>query len=334
MRRAALLAALVTTAGLVCGPSGCGSGDDSGVAAPTGDAAVLAPLPKLPSTLDLKAVWGTSSTSVWAVGSGGTIVQYDGTDWNYAELAAPPDGGEIESLTGVDGASNDDVWVTGDQGSVLHWNGKKWSIVSNTPNTVLLQVWVGSSSNVWAVGLDTNLLGGGYVTHWDGTAWQDSDDSSTTSFWQVWGSGPDDVWLVGDSIDGSGVALRGSPTVPFNTSGYAGPALRAVWGSGPDDVWVAAYTGDITHWDGTSWTSTPSAVPTASLLGMHGVAKGDVWAVGNGGIAEHFVDGKWVATDTGTTKPLWALWGDGPSDVWAVGGGGTVLRWNGQAWVR
>ena len=35
--------------------------------------------------------------------------------------------------------------------------------------TVLLQMWVGSPTNVWAVGLDTSLAGNGYVKHWDGT---------------------------------------------------------------------------------------------------------------------------------------------------------------------
>ena len=232
MRRAALLAAPLVLAGLVCGQSGCGSGDDSGVPVPGTPGAPLTPLPVLDAKIDLKAIWGASATDVWAVGSNGTIVHYDGTSWTNQKS------GVTENLTGIDGTSNKDIWVTGDQGSVLHWNGKKWSIVSTTPMTVLLEVWVGSSTNVWAVGLDTYLAGAGYVKHWDGTTWVDGDDSSTTSFWQVWGSGSDDVWLVGDAPDGTGVALRGTPIaavdagLPFDTAGYAGPAPAGRLGLG------------------------------------------------------------------------------------------------------
>lgn len=330
MTRAALLAALLITTGGA--QLGCGSGDDSAIPVPGTDGAPLGPLPSLDKTLDLKAVWGAGANDVWAVGSNGLIVHYNGTSWTNQKS------GVTENLTGIDGSSNHDIWVCGDMGSVLHWDGKTWSVASSTPMTVLLQVWVGSPTNVWAVGLDTYLAGAGYVKHWDGTSWVDGDDASTTSLWQVWGSGPDDVWLVGDAPDGTGVALRGAPNVPaeagylFDTAGYAGPPLRGVWGSGPNDVWVAAYSGDITHWNGTAWTSTPSAVPTASLLGMHGSAKDDVWAVGLDGLAEHFVNGKWVQTETGTKSTLWSLWSDGPNDVWVVGGAGTVLRWDGSEW--
>ena len=328
MRGAALLAALLVANG---GLYGCGSGDDASIPVPGTDGAPLSPLPSLDPKLDLKALWGTSANDVWAVGSNGLIVHYDGHTWT------PEKSGVTENLTGIDGSSSTDVLVCGDAGSVLHWDGKTWSIATSTPMTVLLQMWVGAPTNVWAVGLDTSLAGNGYVTHWDGTAWAEAEVTTATSLWQVWGSGPEEVWLVGDAIDGSGTALRGLAAdagYVFDTVGYAGPPLRAVWGSSPSDVWVAAYSGDLTHWDGTSWTSTPSAVSTASLLGMRGSSKDDVWAVGLEGVAEHFVNGKWVKSETGTKNTLWSLWADSPNDVWVVGGAGTVLRWDGSEWVR
>jgi hypothetical protein len=35
---------------------------------------------------------------------------------------------------------------------------------------------------------------------------------------------------------------------------------------------------------------------------------------------------------TGTTQPLYALWGRGADDVWSAGHEGTIVHWDGRAW--
>ena len=65
---------------------------------------------------DLNAVWGSSATDVYAVGSSGTILHFDGNAWQ----AIPS--GTTATLYGVGGSSATDVYVTGD-GTILHYDG-------------------------------------------------------------------------------------------------------------------------------------------------------------------------------------------------------------------
>src|SRR5262249_27816784 len=81
VRGAARLAALLPALAAIGGLHGCGSGDAAAIPVPGTDGAPLSPLPSLDPKLDLKALWGTSATDVWAVGANGAIVHYDGKTW-------------------------------------------------------------------------------------------------------------------------------------------------------------------------------------------------------------------------------------------------------------
>jgi hypothetical protein len=284
----------------------------------------------IPTTESLRAVWGSSSSDVWAVGSNGAIVHFDGATWRLSNS------GSTENLTGVMGTDPENVWVTGDGGSVLFWNGLAWSAVSQVNGTTLLAVWVNGASDVWAGGVDWGGGTGsaGYARHWDGTMWIDSDVPGTTGVWELWASGPHDVWMVGDSASTTGIVLRGegSTANPFDTAAYDGPQLRGIWGAAKDDVWVAPYQGAVEHWDGSAWSAMPTTPAGVSLLGVGGTASNDVWTVGLGGVVFHYDGGAWSPSPTGTTAPLSSIWSQSATDAWVVGATGTVLHWNGTAW--
>jgi hypothetical protein len=69
--------------------------------------------------------------------------------------------------------------------------------------------------------------------------------------------------------------------------------LKSVWGAPSNggtaskDVWAVGEVGTILHWDGTSWSESPS----------------------------------------GTNEDLADVWGSGAHDVWAVGYSGNILHW-------
>jgi hypothetical protein len=82
--------------------------------------------------------------------------------------------------------------------------------------------------------------------------------------------------------------------------------------------------------DGWCWTNPlPQGNP---LRGAWGFSASDVWAVGDGGAAVHFVGTGWSGTTSGTANDLRAVWGFTPSDVWAVGANGTIVHWDGNGW--
>jgi hypothetical protein len=96
-----------------------------------------------------RAVWGSSGNDVFAVGSRGTIVHYDGTAWS------PMNSGSDAELLGVWGSSSSDVFAVGYSatgGTILHYNGTTWSTMASGSAANLCGVWGNSGSDVFAVG--------------------------------------------------------------------------------------------------------------------------------------------------------------------------------------
>jgi len=90
-------------------------------------------------------VWGSSSTDVFAVGSGGVNIHYDGTEWS--RMNAPARDGD---LLGIWGKSGQDVvavgdrnwWGPGNSGTdVLRYDGTSWRVEPSMTGQALFSVW-------------------------------------------------------------------------------------------------------------------------------------------------------------------------------------------------
>ena len=142
----------------------------------------------------LSAIWGSSATDVFAVGLYGTILHYDGTAWSAMDSGTPI------GLSGVWGSSATDVFAVGSGGIILHYDGTNWSAMDNGTTTDQLdRVWGSSSSDVFAVCF------GGTILHYDGTNWSAMDSGTTDHLYGVWGSSATNVFVVG--FGGTGVDL-------------------------------------------------------------------------------------------------------------------------------
>ena len=96
----------------------------------------------------LNAVWGTSGDDVYAVGSGGVMLHYNGTDWSEVE---PNSWIDFQSIYGN---SRGNIYAVGD--SVSHYNGSEWTeIGGEIPSELgyrMTDVWVSGSNDVYMVG--------------------------------------------------------------------------------------------------------------------------------------------------------------------------------------
>ncbi len=108
---------------------------------------------------NLYGVYGFAANDVWAVGATGTVLRYDGVNWNIV-----PSGTAI-GLRAVWGASADDVWMVGEGGVVLHWDGAALTKVVIDTLQTLTAVWGSGPDDVTVVGSR------GVAFHWDGSAW-------------------------------------------------------------------------------------------------------------------------------------------------------------------
>jgi hypothetical protein len=200
-----------------------------------------------------------------------------------------------------------------------HWNGAAWAIVSS-PNGLPAaggNVWenyltgatCSSSSDCWAVGyaLTGTFAYQTLIQHWDGTSWQIVPSPTTNLarshyLHKVTCSSASDCWAVGYYDGGSGFLQNlilhwNGNSWSIVASPNAGTARRnmllgvtcsetaSCWATGIYADPIGYNTTLILHWDGTSWSLTPS--PNA-VSGQDNVVGGvtcasayDCWTVGN-----------------------------------------------------
>lgn len=56
------------------------------------------------------------------------------------------------------------------------------------------------------------------------------------------------------------------------------------------------------------------------MFSVYGFSGSDVYAVGDAGLILHYDGAAWTRIESGTTQPLFGLWGASGDDVWIVGG--------------
>jgi hypothetical protein len=151
----------------------------------------------------------------------------------------------------------------------------------------------------------------------------------------VWGCGTDKP-LASETRDSA--AIGGSGGVAGSTDGGASGAAVAGSdaGDGPggqtDALDASAANAEAGACPSGGWCSSSPQPGVIDLNGVWGSGPDDVWAVGAGGVIDHWNGSAWSIVDSATTQGLVGVWGSGPDDVWAVGTGGVIDHWNGTVW--
>ena len=268
----------------------------------------------------LHGVWGSSSDNVFAVGDGGTIIHFDGSDWSTQTSNT------TNNLKGVWGISGTEVYAVGASGKILKTVnvGTTWSSMSNT-SSGLNAIWGSSSTDIFAVG------DSGTIRHYDGATWSSMSSNTTVKLLGVWGNSSTDVYAVGNShMDGywKRTVLHYNGTNWQMEETANGVTLMSSWGEA-DDMWAAGSFGGILRYDGIDWKQTGG--PTESTLNaMWGESGGDIFAVGYAGVIAQYDGTEWCVRKSETGSDLYGLWGASSTDVFAVGDNGTVLAYSGD----
>jgi hypothetical protein len=315
------------------------------------------------SAQTLMSVHGSSSSNVWAVGSGGTVLHKGDGGWT---ASLPQSSAVTATLYSVWGSGPNDVWAVGADAGVMHSDGSAWTPVAQGMGP-LFYVHGTGPSDVWVVGpLDTK--------HWDGHSWSERAthlDAGLTfvyartagDVWgatadgalyrwapatgwswayqlqnvsdlppgfhvSIWASGPNDVYAGGW---GPGAHFDGGTWGPLPKKTTLGPGsdlndLAHVWGTGPNNVYVDEGNGEVFIWDGSGTWQFIQSIGGYTPIGIDGSGPNDVWMIDRSYAKVHHWDGtQWTASQL-PTSGLYALTVTDPHHVWAVGTNGQILR--------
>ena len=299
-----------------------------------------------------------SPTEAYAVGLGGTIIEYDGQFWS--EPPGPDTNvtwfglhGDIDTLVMVGSAGHISVtgggtltnvesptsanlhdvhsadgqswWAVGDGGTLLKGTGTSWSAVGSPTVADLYGVYVSSQDSAYAVGSQ------GTVLHYDGLAWSPvlgvPQVLGSATFRSVYVDAEGKATIVGDG----GILAEGNFDSGFV---YAGAlvedgGLMDIWGM--DGVrFVVGDNSEIFSHAGL-WESLDTPT-TQHLRSISGVAVDDVWAVGWASVLLHWDGLTWEQFFSPMAGQVEAVYARATDDVYAVGSGGAIIHWNGAQW--
>jgi len=119
----------------------------------------------------LRAVHGTASDDVWAVGERGVVLHFDGRTWTRVNV------GLLDELYDVFAVSRDDVWVVGENSAIAHLVDRVWTPVRGVvpSGTRLIGVTANGPSDVWVLPegpIDVGATVSEHAAvHFDGMRW-------------------------------------------------------------------------------------------------------------------------------------------------------------------
>ena len=296
------------------------------------------------TSVTLFSVWGSSDTDVFAVGEGGCILHYDGSQWSLMNS------GSTEVLRGVWGTGPSDVFAVGEHGTVLHFDGSSWSTGPGSPLSFnITDVWGSSPADFYAVGEK-------YIAHFNGSTWECTYSGAIEyNLAEIWGSSGSDIYAAGEGAkrivdcpsdnsspcitrEGAGAVLHYDGSTWQDITVRVRPLtevrFKGMWGSSPSDVFLVGQYA-VLHFDGMNWRLAPTLqddILVGAFDGVYaasGTSSSDVYAVGQssaGGAIFDYDGSSWSRVNAGTIEALRGVWCSPSSDVFAVGCKGTILH--------
>lgn len=319
----------------------------------------------LPFGMDLNSVFALAPNDVWAVGTAGTTVHYNGTSWRRVQTSTQ------NSITDVWARSASEVWATGGTGSLmLRYDGTNWSNVTIPGTYTTLRLYGASPNLLFVTTVGRNVL------HYNGTNWQarDAGDRAVTlSLQGVTGSSGSDVWVWDDDCgkthwngsawaslaphDGTwcptglvslgtnnAYALSAMAKLYRYTGGsnftggttVSGIGVAGLWGTSGNSLFTSGSPGILNRFDGTSWSAIQTPAREAGTFNrIHGTSGTDVWAVGDRGSIVHY-DGSTATASRANvfSGDIVGTFGLGSSNIYFVTNNRTLVHYDGISYTE
>lgn len=252
-------------------------------------------------TAMLERVWPRAVDDVWVLGRNGFVAHRDANNWQIL-----PTDTDVE-LHDIDGIG-DQAWIVGEHGVVLHWDGHQLRRDNSFPNQANHAIEVIAADDIWVGGLELH--------HFDGHTWTRDPTLGLGACMDIHAFTPDDVWCTDDrgriyrwNGEHWSFAVAGEGMVPLHREADLARALASnelgrqdsrFVAFAPDDLYVTINV-DMFHWDGSNWTKlwTLPQWPKWTFAATITDTR-EVFGVGDRGLLFHGREEPWTMIDRGT----------------------------------
>jgi len=246
----------------------------------------LCPYAFSPVNKSLFGVFAIAPNDIWAVGSVGTVVHWDGQAWRTVSSSVLAS----HDLFDVWASGPKDVWVVGggrqtiSGGIALHYDGATWTSVPNSAANDFNGIHGLSAGEIYVVGDNSTLGGPGEFWRWNGTSLMPMSNSVNGQLWRVFAVSSTEIWAMGFQntlIKHSGTSAN---YVNLTSMGATSTTeFRHMWGTGSGNLFLVGSGGFAAHYNGT-WNKMTQTATSAILYAVQGTtATGTVYALGNVG---------------------------------------------------
>jgi photosystem II stability/assembly factor-like uncharacterized protein len=266
------------------------------------------------STAQLNDVFELSANQAWAVGNGGVILAFNGTNWS------PMTSGTTQNLNDVFFVDSNNGWAVGAGGTILYYNGTTWSAQTSGVTVALNGVFFTSATNGYAVGAS------GTVLRWNGTAWSPVSVgiAASVTINTVHGLNENNIWVAGTA--GNFSYFNG--TIWANGI-IANREITGIWALATNKIWASARAGRIFYFNGQSWAEQTSG-STRDLWDVCMLSENNGFIVGSNGTLIQYNGTEWNVIASGTTQNLNGLHLMDATKGFIVGNAGSIIKFQGE----
>lgn len=240
-----------------------------------------------PTNKSLFGVHAIAPNDIWAVGSVGTVLHWDGTAWRSVSLGTLS---TTRDLFDVWASGPNDVWVVGgasltDFALTLHFDGTTWTRPFLSANNDLNGIHGLSANEVYAVGDNDPTLGGlGEFWKWNGSQWSKVNNSVNGQLWRVFAVSSTEIWAMG--FQNTLIKHNGNTGSYVNLTSIGATSStqhRHMWGTDSNNLFLVGSGGFAARFNGT-WARVSQTASSDILYAVRGTTStGTVYALGNGG---------------------------------------------------
>jgi hypothetical protein len=244
-------------------------------------------------------VWGAASDDIWAAGTIGGVVHFDGTRWSSRNL---PTSADVITLTGGGG----EVWAWDGDGVIWRWRDDRWQRGERRTPDEFGAPWVLGNREAWSCAR-------GLALRWNGTSWMREvvDRTPGSDRCVVWSDG-NEVWYS----DGVSARRRTDDGLwAFESETF----LVSAVGGRPDNLWLGRSDGILQRFASARWYPVTSTRPRFDITRLVGDSDATLRAVTPTGLLAF--DGRaWFPVVTAARYfETRGAWPDAADSTWLAG---------------